>query len=148
MEGSDNIYTNNVLDSSPAKKTPQEMVSLGLSQISARIKSYFLGRGGETKSLKRVIEIGITVLVILVILIIATYALKAVKSQLPPIVVTAPSPTASPIVPTPPPGKYSNDPNLVKLSSDGANLDNELSKTEIGENNIKPRSFNWDIKFK
>lgn len=141
MEGSDNIYTTNQMPNTQvAKKSPMEMIQLGLLGIATKIKT-------PSSMLKKILEIGVIILVILALLVIATYSLRIVKNQLTPSVVATPVPTLGPAIATPAPGKYSTDPSVLKLNSDTNNLDDELSRIDIGESNIKPRPFNWDIKF-
>lgn len=152
MEGSDNIYTTSqVPNTQVAKKSPMEMIQLGLLGIAAKIKSILPAKETNqfpSSMLKKVLEVGVIILVILALLVIATYSLRIVKNQITPSVIATPVPTLGPSVATPAPGKYSTDPSVLKLNSDTNNLDGELSRIDIGESNIKPRPFNWDIKFK
>lgn len=160
MDPENHIYTTNQTTAGVApvpsngKKSPMEMVKQLLSEFKTRLSGHrsFEWSPQPTSQSRRmqiifVLKIVVIVLVLLILLFVFVAAFNLVRKQITPAVVPTASSTPVSILVTPPPTKYATDPVVLKLDDDIKTLDSELTRTDIEENNLKPRPFAWDINF-
>ena len=93
---------------------------------------------------KKLVLIGGVILIVIIILSIVLTLLKP-KGQ-----ILVSTPTPEPVVPiaTPTPTKYATDSAILQLEENIKILDQNLTNTDLKEENLQPRQLDWTITFK
>jgi hypothetical protein len=167
----------NLVPSTQTKKTPMEMISIGMAQIINKVKAPFskqkttpiniVGQpqpaspipahvepqvavsSTPKKGHKKLIIFAVGFILFIAVMMFLSVAL-GIKLPGQDLIMPppAPTPTAPPVVFTPAPNKYASDPEIIKLQQDIESLDKELQTIDIDETNLKPRPYQWDVNFK